>query len=155
MLFVTNFRGSQSQVMVPGCKSNLANLWRCLCACVCVCGSVYVSVGLCMCLCLPSPKECAGRSCGEYAKGHLGERQDIKVMNGIWSNLKLTCQLGPMQRGAVFVSVFVCSYVKKCSVLVVVLFCHNHYSLPPASIHFYCWHFVVLHLFVLCAILID
>lgn len=36
-----------------------------------------------------------------------------------------------------------------------VLFLHNHYSLPAALIHFYSSNFMVLHLYILCAVLID
>ena len=36
----------------------------------------------------------------EYAKGHLDNTQDIKVKDGLWNYLSLTCQLVPKQKGA-------------------------------------------------------
>lgn len=58
----------------------------------------------------------------------------------------------------VCVCVFTCkkkkTHKKTCRTRAV-LFLHNHYSLPPALIHFYSSNFMVLHLYILCVVLID
>lgn len=59
---------------------------------------------------MSSPKGCTSSSPGEYAKGHLGDKQDIKVIDGLWNHLLLTCQ-----KGTHAVCVGVCVRVSVCS----------------------------------------